>query len=141
MARLRTRKHGTLRNHSLPMAHGVCINTIGKLRRLRLPLPPMLLTCDRVDCARRSPIDRGDVVRACASRLAAEGQEQGDGEAGAVVREAAFGHEVASAEPAGVRWVGLEQGHGAADVAAGVPLVIDVERSRSRSRRRNPGCR
>ncbi len=29
---------------SLPMARGICVNTIGKLRKLRLPLPPLFVT-------------------------------------------------------------------------------------------------
>jgi len=34
---------------SLPMARRICVNTIGKLRKLRLPLPSVFLTLTGVD--------------------------------------------------------------------------------------------
>jgi hypothetical protein len=39
---------------SLPMARGICINTIGKLRRLRLPLPPVVYVI--ASEAKQSPV-------------------------------------------------------------------------------------
>jgi len=38
---------GGIGKRGLPMARGMCVNAIGKLRRLRLPLPPVFVTLKR----------------------------------------------------------------------------------------------
>ena len=108
---------------SLPMARGICVNAIGKLRRLRLPLPPAAFHVERTGSRLlddRQPIFTDTALRGWTPLFARGGLR------------------------AALRWPAPSAGCGIAPAAAKTPLTaacgkIGPKASRLR-RYRSPNC-